>query len=311
MTDDLFDVPPAGFVAARNAKVKELRSAGKADEAQRISGLRKPTPAVFALNQVARHEPRIVEALLEATARLRQVQQARGVPQQAREAMQAHREALARLSQAAAQALQRAGLGGSPALERKVTDTAQGAALTDEPRLRAGTLDAEQAAPGFAAFGSGPAVAIERARSQAAQAASKVNSQRAAAQAQREGMHAKVARAQKAVGEAQERKQREAVERRQKVEERRQEIEARQARDRIEREARVAAQETARLRKRAEAAEKAAARAREAAVKAEQLAREARAAADEAARREASLRQAPSGAPGARTRRARLQGDVQ
>ena len=288
MAGDLSDVPPAGFVAARNAKVKELRAAGKADDAREVAALKKPTPAIFALNQVARHQPKVIEALLDATANLRQAQRAPGVPQQTREAMQAHRDALARLSEAAGRALDEAGLHRSQAIERKILDTAQGAALTDERKLREGSLEAEQPAPGFAALSGTAAAGIDQHRGPAARAT--IEQHRAIHQEQRAGTQARVASARETTAGARQRKQREIEERRQRVEERRREVEATRARAGAERELRRAVQEGARLDKQATAAEKAAERAREAATKAGKLAVEAREAAREAARREAALR---------------------
>ncbi len=41
--DDLADVPPEEFVAARDAAAKKLKSEGRSDEAAQVKKLRKPT----------------------------------------------------------------------------------------------------------------------------------------------------------------------------------------------------------------------------------------------------------------------------
>src|SRR5947209_6156646 len=147
--DDLFDVPPDEFIAARNALVKELRGAGKADAAPEIAALRKPSPVVWAVNHVARSEPARIEALLDATAQLRHAQGPHGHADKLRDAMKAHRDALSALGEAGARALDSAKLTRTQAVERRVLDTAQGAAIADEKGLRKGTLTQEYEAPGF------------------------------------------------------------------------------------------------------------------------------------------------------------------
>ena len=70
----LFRTPPDRFIAERDALVKELRAAGRGDDAAAVKAMRKPTATVWALNQLADREPDALAALFEAGRALRAVQ---------------------------------------------------------------------------------------------------------------------------------------------------------------------------------------------------------------------------------------------
>ncbi|HVM12711.1 MAG TPA: hypothetical protein VM287_00070 [Egibacteraceae bacterium] len=72
--DELFALPPDAFTAARDALVTELRAAGDRDGAIRVKGLRKPTIAAWALNEVARRDPSGLRRLREAGEELARAQ---------------------------------------------------------------------------------------------------------------------------------------------------------------------------------------------------------------------------------------------
>ena len=61
---------------ARDAAARELKRAGDRETAARVAKLPKPTPAAWTANQVAREQPELIEALLEAGAALREAQEA-------------------------------------------------------------------------------------------------------------------------------------------------------------------------------------------------------------------------------------------
>src|SRR4051794_204349 len=67
----LFRTPPDRFIAERDALVKELRAAGRDDDAATVKALRKPTATVWALNQLADREPDALSAVFEAGRLLR------------------------------------------------------------------------------------------------------------------------------------------------------------------------------------------------------------------------------------------------
>lgn len=72
--DELYDLPPSDFTAARNALARALRGEGQRDAADRVAKLRRPTIAAWAVNQaVRRHRDRIA-ALLDAGQDVRRAQ---------------------------------------------------------------------------------------------------------------------------------------------------------------------------------------------------------------------------------------------
>ncbi|MFL5373666.1 MAG: hypothetical protein ACJ78T_06725, partial [Myxococcales bacterium] len=71
---ELFAKAPAEFTAARNLLAKELRTGGDEEEAKRVLALRRPTAALWAANQLARRGEEALDALVEATDRMRKMQ---------------------------------------------------------------------------------------------------------------------------------------------------------------------------------------------------------------------------------------------
>ena len=53
--EDLADVPPEEFVAARDARAKQLKADGKAKDAAEVKKLRKPTVTRWVADQIRRH----------------------------------------------------------------------------------------------------------------------------------------------------------------------------------------------------------------------------------------------------------------
>ena len=74
VVDSLYALAPNEFVGRRNELVKGLRSDKRKDDADRVAKLAKPTAAAWALNQIARRRPDLVDALLTKGIQLRQVQ---------------------------------------------------------------------------------------------------------------------------------------------------------------------------------------------------------------------------------------------
>jgi hypothetical protein len=74
--EDLADVPPEDFVAARDAIARQLRSDGRADEAAEVKKLRKPTVTRWVADQVLRHHASDVEALRRALRKVAAAQEA-------------------------------------------------------------------------------------------------------------------------------------------------------------------------------------------------------------------------------------------
>ncbi|MEU9702918.1 hypothetical protein [Streptomyces sp. NPDC047981] len=62
--DELYGVAPSEFVAARDARAAEARSADDPSAAKRIAALRRPTLAAWASNRFVRERPEQVRRLL-------------------------------------------------------------------------------------------------------------------------------------------------------------------------------------------------------------------------------------------------------
>ncbi|HYR18904.1 MAG TPA: hypothetical protein VEQ15_05390, partial [Myxococcales bacterium] len=158
MTDrlrDLFAVPPAEFVAARDALAKELRAGGREAEAKEVASLRRPTAPVWAVNQLGRRAPAEVDELLDSSERLQEAQLRGAGGDELRAAMARQRAALAKLERGAEQVLRGAGLQASPGAIRTVQSTLQAAATGPREmreRLRNGTIREALQPAGFEAL---------------------------------------------------------------------------------------------------------------------------------------------------------------
>jgi hypothetical protein len=146
----LYALDPEEFVAARDAAVKVLRGDGKRSEAAAVAKLRKPSVAAWVVNRLARDEAGLLEALLDAGAKLREVQLAGAAAPDLRAAIAAEAKALDALMRPAVRIAGRPGAGRETALAR-ARDTLHAAALdpglADE--VRRGVVVREQQAIGF------------------------------------------------------------------------------------------------------------------------------------------------------------------
>src|SRR5262249_49875362 len=104
--DELYAVPPTGFIAARNRLAAELKKAGRADEAARVKALPKPSASLWATNQLARRAPLELRAFIAATRAAIETTAGSG----ASEAVAAQRERLRNLVEKALAALAEAGV---------------------------------------------------------------------------------------------------------------------------------------------------------------------------------------------------------
>jgi hypothetical protein len=130
----LYGLPLAEFTPARNALAKELRAEGDREAAEAVRALRKPSRAAWAVNQLVRAEPELVEALLGAGGELRQAHRqaasGRGA-EQLRGAADAERSAVERLMARAPDAL---GEVPGPAVAEAMRNTLHAASSDDEAR---------------------------------------------------------------------------------------------------------------------------------------------------------------------------------
>ncbi|HEV3391755.1 MAG TPA: hypothetical protein VG057_22210 [Solirubrobacteraceae bacterium] len=161
--DELYGLPFDEFVPARNALARELRKAGKRDEAAEVSALRKPSVAAWAVDQLVRTQRKAISELFDAGDALRAAQEdvlaGRGDGQSLRAAVDRERTAVDALAGAARGLLSSDGHELSPTIVERVSDTLHAAALDDEAReqVREGRLERELRHVGLGVLGAPPA----------------------------------------------------------------------------------------------------------------------------------------------------------
>jgi len=152
--DRLYQLPLSEFTSARDELTRRLRAEGEREKAEEIKKLRKPTAAVWVVNQLARERPLDVQRLLKAGQSLTksQAKAAAGTSQTFPEARRDERRALEQVAKGASEIAERAGIGSSAL--GKATETLRAASLTAEGRelLRHGRLTEELEPPGFEAL---------------------------------------------------------------------------------------------------------------------------------------------------------------
>lgn len=153
--DSLYAGAPSEFVAARDVLAKQLRRAGRREEASHVTKLRRPTVAAWAVNQVARHRPDVIDALVAAGEALATTQRRAlsGVKDSGlRPAAQTRRACLDDAWAVAAQQLRDTGIDPDPH-RQAVMDTFEAVAVPGDAAevVRAGRLSAPLPAP--AGFG--------------------------------------------------------------------------------------------------------------------------------------------------------------
>lgn len=136
--DELYGLAPERFVPERNALARELRRAGRRDEAADVAALRKPSVAARAVNQLARDHAPQLQGLFEAGDALSEVQsqvlagQADG--RTLGEAAERERAAVSALVDAARKLLADEGQDPSATVLERVSETLHAAALEDDAR---------------------------------------------------------------------------------------------------------------------------------------------------------------------------------
>jgi hypothetical protein len=202
----LYGFPLERFTAERNALAAELSSEGDRDAAAAVKALRKPSAAAWAVNQLVRAEPDLVEALLGAGGELRQAhrQAASGRrAEQLRAAAEAERAAVERLMTRAPAVLGRVP---SAAVSEAIRNTLHAASSDDDARnrVRTGTLTTE-----LQPIGLGPAPASSPRSRGPAKAAKTAKAARAADEAEAKQRASQLAEMRKAAAAAEKALQRE------------------------------------------------------------------------------------------------------
>ena len=110
--DDLTDIPPEAFVAARDELAKRLAAEGKAAEAADVKKRRRPSVSQWIAGQVRRHHRDVVDSLRDALGDVGVAQEAaitRGDRDALRAATERRRSAVAALGGAVDEVLARSG----------------------------------------------------------------------------------------------------------------------------------------------------------------------------------------------------------
>ena len=184
--DELYSRPLEEWTKARNDLATRLRKAHQTAQAETVRGLRKPSVAAWAVNQLARREQGRVAALLDAGARLRAAQEealrGRGGAADVTAAARGEREAVRDLVAAARTILEEAGNAATqPTLDR-ISQTLRAAAVdeTGREQLARGRLEEELKGVGFGSLTAVKPAARPR-KDELKRARERVNELRAAA----------------------------------------------------------------------------------------------------------------------------------
>ena len=118
--DDLFALPLAEFTGARNALSARLKKEGRANDAERIKLMAKPSVSAWAVNQLYWKERDAFDQLIAAGKRFDPAR-ASGKARDMRESLDVRREALTNLSELASALLVEAGHNPSQDTLRRIT----------------------------------------------------------------------------------------------------------------------------------------------------------------------------------------------
>jgi hypothetical protein len=151
--EDLYGLDPASFTAARNALAKRLRGGGDKAQAAEIAKLRRPPITAWALNQVARHEGALIDALGRAGDDLAAAMERAlgGDASSVRDAQVQERVAVEAVLDAAAAHLDGVGHRPNEQARQRMAQTLRASLVDDAARakLARGVLDADVDAVGF------------------------------------------------------------------------------------------------------------------------------------------------------------------
>jgi hypothetical protein len=148
----LLAVAPEEFVSQRNRVARELKEAGRDDDARAVAELKKPSAVVLAVNRAARDRSRAARDAAAAAERVRKTQLA-GKSEEFERASAELEEALGLLAEVAVARLSR-GKSASESMRRRVNDLLRAAMGGNESRdaLVRGALVDELEASGFSPF---------------------------------------------------------------------------------------------------------------------------------------------------------------
>ncbi len=207
--DALYGLALDEFTPARDALVRELREAGERAAATWVKGLRKPSAAAWAVNQLARTQKGDAKRLLAAGEKLRAAHErllsGKGDAGRLRDAAERESEAVRKLRASAPGLLDRDGHAPSPATLDKVAQTLHAVAVDERARAEfaCGRLTREHRASGLGPLGAGAPAPRRGGAKKRPSAAREREAQKAARERERERERAREIReAERAVREA-------------------------------------------------------------------------------------------------------------
>jgi hypothetical protein len=158
--DRLYSAPFDAFLATRKELVTTLKQGGHGDAARAVAASPKPTRTAWALGQVARRRPELVQAMLDARDAAASVQKGADADE-LRGALRDHRARVTDVLHEARDVLAAAGFDASAGQVRRMGETLQAACAPGSEaraRLVAGTLAHDVAVDDpFAGIEAGPA----------------------------------------------------------------------------------------------------------------------------------------------------------
>jgi hypothetical protein len=182
----LLAVAPEDFVTERQRLARELRDAGRADDAAVVGRMRKPTPVVLAVNRAARDRPNAARAAADAAAHVVTAQFG-GKPDEYTRAREELDQSLDMLADVAIAHVSR-GKKASDAARRRVRDLIRNAVADETAReaLAQGVLSEEVEVAGFTPFAGITPKPARRTRGKAAAPRAKQQAERQRAKALRD-----------------------------------------------------------------------------------------------------------------------------
>jgi hypothetical protein len=154
--DELFKLPLAEFTGARNALAARLKQSGRANDANLVKTLTKPSVSAWTVNQLYWNRRKAFDELFAAGQRIRKAQTSGVAGKAMRESLDARREVLVHLSDLATSLLTEAGHNPGPDTIRRVTTTLEAlsalGSLEDGPTP--GRLSQDVDPPGFESLAS-------------------------------------------------------------------------------------------------------------------------------------------------------------
>jgi hypothetical protein len=133
--DRLYEAPFDAFVSRRREMAAALRASGDVAASRLVLAASKPSRTAWAMNQVARRRPELVQATFEAWAKAAAAQTS-GQGEDLRATARAYRDRLADLVQAAGDAVREDGGELTVAQGRRISATVQAVASADEATSR-------------------------------------------------------------------------------------------------------------------------------------------------------------------------------